>query len=32
MKTPVVRCGQDATVGHAPERWQQWIDQGRERG
>lgn len=25
MKTPVVRNGQDATVGYAPERWQQWL-------
>jgi arsenate reductase len=29
MKTPVVRNGQDATVGYAPERWQQWIEESR---
>ena len=29
MKTPVVRNGQDATLGYAPERWQQWIEESR---
>lgn len=29
MKTPVVRHGQDATVGYAPDRWQQWIDESK---
>ncbi len=29
MKTPVVRNGQDATLGYAPERWQEWLAQGR---
>lgn len=28
MKTPVVRNGPDATVGYAPDRWQQWLAQG----
>jgi arsenate reductase len=32
MKTPVVRYGQDASVGYAPERWQQWIEQSRLQG
>lgn len=32
MKTPVVRNGQDATVGYAPERWQQWIEESRKPG
>jgi arsenate reductase len=29
MRTPVVRHGQDATVGFAPDRWQQWIDESK---
>jgi arsenate reductase-like glutaredoxin family protein len=28
MKTPVVRNGQDATIGYTPGRWQEWIAQG----
>ena len=28
MRTPVVRNGQDATVGYAPDRWQQWLAKG----
>lgn len=30
MKTPVVRNGADATVGYCPDRWQQWIDDGKK--
>lgn len=30
MKTPVVRHGADATVGYCPDRWQQWIDDGKK--
>lgn len=25
MKQPVVRRGKDATVGYAPEKWEEWI-------
>ncbi len=25
LKTPVVRLGQRATVGYAPETWKQWL-------
>jgi arsenate reductase (glutaredoxin) len=29
MKTPVVRNGQDATIGYAPDRWQKWLAESR---
>jgi arsenate reductase-like glutaredoxin family protein len=25
LKTPVVRCGKEATVGHQPDVWEGWI-------
>lgn len=28
MKTPVVRCGKKATVGHCPEVWAAWCQEG----
>lgn len=28
LKTPIVRFGQKATVGHCPEVWAQWISKG----
>ena len=24
LKTPIVRCGRQATVGYAPEKWENW--------
>jgi len=24
-RTPIVRCGRDATVGYVPEKWAQWL-------
>jgi len=26
LRTPLVRCGNHVTIGHAPEEWQAWID------
>jgi len=26
LRTPLVRCGPQVSVGHAPEAWQAWID------
>jgi arsenate reductase len=26
LKTPVVRCGREVTVGYEPDRWQTWLD------
>jgi arsenate reductase len=29
LRTPIVREGSRATVGYAPDAWQQWIDEAR---
>ena len=29
LRLPIVRCGKLATVGHCPEVWQKWIDEGK---
>ncbi|WP_319562150.1 arsenate reductase family protein [Marispirochaeta sp.] len=29
LKTPVVRNGKEATIGHDPETWQAWIEKER---
>jgi len=26
LKTPVVRCGKEVTVGLEPQQWQAWLD------
>jgi arsenate reductase-like glutaredoxin family protein len=26
LKTPIVRYGHRATVGHQPEIWKEWLD------
>ena len=28
LKTPIVRCGANATVGYAPDAWDAWRQQG----
>jgi len=30
LRTPVVRSGNRATVGYAPEVWQSWIDEAKK--
>src|SRR5262245_29352816 len=30
LRTPIVRAGNRATVGYAPEVWQSWIDEARK--
>ena len=27
LKTPVVRCGKEVTVGYVPETWKTWLEQ-----
>jgi arsenate reductase (glutaredoxin) len=31
LRTPIVRSDGRATVGYAPEVWQRWIDESRQR-
>lgn len=26
LRTPIIRCGKEVTVGYEPERWQAWLD------
>ena len=31
LRTPIVRHGSDATVGHQPDVWQAWLDRAKAR-
>lgn len=28
LKSPILRCGQKATVGYQPDVWEEWLRQG----